>query len=99
MPSFGIGGKSLRGARVRAAQGARAWDILEGLAIALANIDEIIAAIKASPSARRGQDCIDVADLGLRRGARHCCLRAGRHQPPGRKVKSAALGMWRAAIG
>ena len=57
--------------------------ILEGLAIALANIDEIIAAIKASPSPAEAEDRAGVADLELGRRAADAGSR-GRHQHPPR---------------
>ncbi len=54
----------LRKARERA-------HVLEGLAVALANIDEIIALIKAAPAAGRGARRVDEPGLAARCGRRN----------------------------
>ena len=72
--------------------------VLEGLAIALANIDEIIAAIKASPSPAEAKVGIDVASRGRRAPCRRC-WRAPAPSAPGRTAKSPRSASSRAAIG
>ena len=53
--------------------------VLEGLAVALANIDEFIETIKTSPDAAGGQGRADGQELGLVDGARDARARRGRH--------------------
>ena len=59
--------------------------ILEGLAVALANIDEIIALIKAVASPGGGQERADVAHLARRARCRRCSRAPARdqHAPDG----------------
>ena len=58
--------------------------ILEGYAIALANLDEVIALIRASASPGRGARGPDGAHLAAGGGDRHAGARRGRPDPPGR---------------
>ena len=65
--------------------------ILEGLAIALANIDEIIATIKASPSPAEAKIAL-MARSGHRAPCRRC-WRAPAPSAPGRTARSLRLGI------
>jgi DNA gyrase subunit A len=67
--------------------------ILEGLAIALANIDEIIAAIKASPRPR-GEDRADLARVWPRARCRRCSRAPARsaRAPRARSARSEFRG-------
>ena len=72
--------------------------ILEGLAIALANIDEIIAAIKASPSPAEAKVALMSRpwSVGRRAGDAGACRR---HQHPARGRNRGRWASSRAAIG
>ena len=64
--------------------------ILEGLAVALANIDEVIALIKASPSSAGSQGRPHGACVEFRRGARRC-WRAPVRSARGRRLSAPSL--------
>ena len=93
MRSCAIGAKSSRGARYsNCARRANAATYLEGLAIALANIDEIIAADQGVAVARGGEGRPDRREPGARARCRKC-WRAPARSARGRKARPAALGL------
>ena len=72
--------------------------ILEGLAVALANIDEIIAAIKASPSPAEAKVALMARAWRVGRGAGDAGAR-GRDQHAARKARPRRWASSRAATG
>ena len=76
---------------------ASAGHILEGLAVALSNVDEIIALIKAAPTPAEAKAGADGADLALGAGRGHAAARGGRRGAAGR-ARCREYG-WQAAGG
>ena len=71
MPSCVIAAKWSRGARSsNCAKARERAHVLEGLAVALANIDEIIALIKAAPAPAEARTALHGARLAAGRGRR-----------------------------
>ena len=90
--SSGTAARSSRGAPCSSCKKARErGHVLEGLAVALANIDEVIARHQGVADAGRGQGALDGAQLAGRRGARDAGARRRRARAPGRaRARSSA---------
>ena len=67
--------------------------MLEGLAVALSNVDEIIALIKASPTPRRRQARADGAHAGARALVEEMLPRAGGRRSAARTACRAEFGL------
>ena len=73
--------------------------ILEGLAVALSNVDEIIALIKAAPTPAEAKAALMAQDLALAAGRGDAAARRRRRRAPGRPAARVRLAAERPATG